>query len=114
MANISTLPTRMNAVGKNVPVGGPAARKTTVIGMVQRGDGKRESRAHAMVVPNHNASSFIPRIYEDVVTGPGATPTRCVPTAKRIAISSTTLSTTAWPTSTGALIRTLSKKSGRA
>ena len=47
------LPTRMNAVGKNVPIGGPAAGKTTVFGMVQRGDGKRKSRARAMVVPNH-------------------------------------------------------------
>ncbi len=63
------LPTRMNAVGKNVPIGGPAAGKTTVFGMVQRGAGKGKSRARAMVVPNHKASSLIPHIYENVVTG---------------------------------------------
>jgi len=37
----------MNAVGKNVPIGGPAAGKTTVFGMVQRGAGKGKSRARA-------------------------------------------------------------------
>ncbi|HEV2738099.1 MAG TPA: IS1595 family transposase [Candidatus Elarobacter sp.] len=63
------LPTRVNAVGKNVPIGGPGAGKTTVFGMVQRGDRKRKSRARAMVVPNHKASSLITRIYENVVTG---------------------------------------------
>lgn len=63
------LPTRMNAVGKNVPIGGPAAGKTTVFGIVQRGAGRGKSRARAMVVPNHKASSLIPRIYENVVPG---------------------------------------------
>ncbi len=63
------LPMRMNAVGKNVPIGGPAAGKTTVFGMVQRGNGKGKSRARAMVVPNHKASTLIPKIYENVVPG---------------------------------------------
>jgi len=61
------LPTRMNAVGKNVPIGGPAAGKTTVFGLVQRGDGKGKSRARAMVVPNHRGATLIPQIYENVV-----------------------------------------------
>ncbi len=67
--NHQHLPTRTNAVGKNVPIGGPAAGKTTVFGMVQRGAGKGKSRARAMVVPNHKAASLIPRIYSNVVTG---------------------------------------------
>jgi transposase-like protein len=48
---------------------GPATGKATVFGMVQRGEGRGKSRARAMVVPNHKASSLIPRIYENVVPG---------------------------------------------
>jgi transposase-like protein len=40
-----------------------------VFGMLQRGDGKRKSRARAMVVLNHKASSLVPRILDNVVTG---------------------------------------------
>jgi transposase-like protein len=59
----------MNAVGKNVPIGGPATAKTTVFGIVQRGAGKGKSRARAMVVPNHRGATLIPKIYENVVPG---------------------------------------------
>ncbi|SRR5665213_220807 len=48
---------------------GPATGKATVFGMVQRGAGKGKSRARAMVVPNHRATSLIPRIYENVKPG---------------------------------------------
>jgi transposase-like protein len=48
---------------------GPATGKATVFGMVQRGAGRGKSRARAMVVPNHKASSLIPKIYSNVVTG---------------------------------------------
>src|SRR5665213_626617 len=48
---------------------GPATGKATVFGMVQRGAGKGKSRARAMVVPNHRATSLIPRIYENVQPG---------------------------------------------
>jgi transposase-like protein len=48
---------------------GPATGRATVFGMVQRGDGTRKSRARAMVVPNHRASSLIPKLYENVVPG---------------------------------------------
>ena len=47
---------------------GPATGKATVFGMVQRGS-KGKSRARAMVVPNHKASSLIPKICSNVVTG---------------------------------------------
>jgi transposase-like protein len=61
-------PTRQSAMGKHVPIGGPAAGKTTVFGMVQRGP-KGKSRVRAMVVPNHKASSLIPQLYRNVVPG---------------------------------------------
>ena len=48
---------------------GPATGKATVFGMVERGDGKRKSRARALVVPNHKASSLLPEIYRNVVPG---------------------------------------------
>jgi len=60
--------THASAMGKRVPIGGPAAGKTTVFGMVQRGP-KGKSRARAMVVPNHKATSLIPKIYANVVPG---------------------------------------------
>jgi transposase-like protein len=48
---------------------GPATGKATVFGMVQRGAGKGKSRARPMVVPNHKATSLIPRIYENLKPG---------------------------------------------
>jgi len=48
---------------------GPATGKATVFGMVQRGRDGKPSQARAMLVPNHKASSLIPRIYENVVPG---------------------------------------------
>jgi transposase-like protein len=48
---------------------GPATGKATVFGMVQRGDGKRKSRVRAMIVPNHKASSLIPKVYANVLPG---------------------------------------------
>jgi transposase-like protein len=48
---------------------GPATGKATVFGMVQRGKDGKPSQARAMVVPNHKASSLIPKIYANVVTG---------------------------------------------
>ena len=47
---------------------GPATGKATVFGMIQRGP-KGKSRARAMIVPNHRASSLIPKIYANVRTG---------------------------------------------
>jgi transposase-like protein len=48
---------------------GPATGKATVFGMIQRGRDGKPSQARAMVVPNHKASSLIPKIYAKVVTG---------------------------------------------
>jgi len=50
---------------------GPATGKTTVFGVIQRGvrETKTRSRVRAMVVPNHKASSLIPRIYSNVLPG---------------------------------------------
>jgi transposase-like protein len=48
---------------------GPATGKATVFGIMQRGEAKGKSRVRAMVVPNHKASSLIPKIYEHVVPG---------------------------------------------
>ena len=48
---------------------GPATGKATVFGMVQRSRDGKPSQARAMVVPNHKASSLIPKIYANVVTG---------------------------------------------
>jgi transposase-like protein len=63
------LPTHVTATGKRVPIGGPTAGKTTVFGMVQRGRDGKPSQARAMVVPNHKATSLIPKVYEHVVPG---------------------------------------------
>jgi transposase-like protein len=48
---------------------GPATGKTTVFGMVQRGDGTRKSKVRAMVVPDHKARTLMPLIYRNVVPG---------------------------------------------
>lgn len=48
---------------------GPATGKATVFGVIQRGAARGGSRVRAMVVPNHKASSLIPKIYENVETG---------------------------------------------
>ena len=37
--------------------------------MVERGKGGKKSQARAMVVPNHKASSIIPRIYDNILPG---------------------------------------------
>jgi len=48
---------------------GPATGKATVFGMVERGKGGKKSQARAMVVPNHRATSLIPRIYDNILPG---------------------------------------------
>jgi transposase-like protein len=45
---------------------GPATGKTTVFGMVERGN---PSRVRAMVVPDHSKASLVPRIRENVAPG---------------------------------------------
>jgi transposase-like protein len=58
-----------NALGVKKLVHGPATGKATVFGMVQRGKAGKPSQARAMVVPNHKASSLLPKIYENVRPG---------------------------------------------
>src|SRR5580658_10077946 len=48
---------------------GPATGKTTVFGMIQRGEARGKSRVRAMVVPNHKASSLAPIIRQNVLPG---------------------------------------------
>jgi transposase-like protein len=48
---------------------GPATGKATVLGMVERSTPGHRGRVRAMVVPNHKASSLIPRIRENVLPG---------------------------------------------
>jgi hypothetical protein len=55
-------------IGQRKLAHGPATGKATVFGMIQRGP-KGRSRARAMVIPNHKASSLIPKIYENIVPG---------------------------------------------
>jgi transposase-like protein len=56
-------------IGQRKLAHGPATGKATVFGMVQRGKDGKPSQVRAMVVPNHKASSLIPRIYENIVPG---------------------------------------------
>jgi len=58
-----------NALGMKKLAHGPATGKATVFGMVQRGKDGKPSQARAMVVPNHKATSLIPRIYDNVRPG---------------------------------------------
>jgi transposase-like protein len=58
-----------NAMGMKKLAHGPATGKATVFGMVQRAQDGKPSQARAMVVPNHKASSLIPRIYENILPG---------------------------------------------
>ena len=48
---------------------GPATGKTTVFGMVERGDKAHKSRVRAMVVANHKAAILLPKIYANVAPG---------------------------------------------
>jgi transposase-like protein len=59
----------VTSLGMKKLVHGPATGKATVFGMVQRGKDGKPSQVRAMVVPNHKASSLIPKIYENVVPG---------------------------------------------
>jgi transposase-like protein len=58
-----------NALGMKKLAHGPATGKTTVFGVIQRGKDGKPSQARAMVVPNHKATSLIPKVYEHVETG---------------------------------------------
>jgi len=60
----------MNAVGKHVPIGGPAVGRTTVFGIVERKQpGRPRNRVRATVVPNHKASSLMPALCSNVLPG---------------------------------------------
>lgn len=63
--------TNITALGMRKSAHGPATGKTTVFGVIQRGvrEVGTRSRVRAMVVPNHKASSLIPRIYSNVLPG---------------------------------------------
>jgi transposase-like protein len=62
----ATLP---NASGQRKLAHGPATGKTTVFGIVQRAANGKTSRARAFVVPNHRASSLLPKLYANVLPG---------------------------------------------
>jgi len=66
-----TRATKVNVLGMRKLAHGPATGKVTVLGMIQRGvrEVGTRSRVRAMVVPNHKASSLIPRIYSNVLPG---------------------------------------------
>jgi transposase-like protein len=56
-------------LGQRKLMHGPATGKTTVFGMVERSRPGHRGRVRAMVVPNHKASSLMPKLYENVVPG---------------------------------------------
>lgn len=61
--------TMTTSLGFKKMKGGPTEGKTTVFGMVERGsdDKMHPSRVRAMVVPDHKASSLLPRLYANVL-----------------------------------------------
>jgi transposase-like protein len=58
--------TNRTATGEMKLAHGPATGKTTVFGMVQRGN---PSQVRAMVVPDHKRSTLLPKIRENVAVG---------------------------------------------
>ena len=66
-----TRATKVNVLGMRKLARGPATGKVTVLGMIQRvvREVGTRSRLRAMVVPNHKASSLIPRKYSNVLPG---------------------------------------------
>lgn len=58
--------THVTKLGHLKSAHGPATGKTTVFGMIERG---QPSRVRAMVVPDHKRASLLPRIRENVLPG---------------------------------------------